>query len=341
MIDIIFLIKFVKEIIMSYKKWIGVDVSKEVIDIAIYDGKQYTLFQIKNQKKAIIKFFSKLEKAGEYHVVMEATGIYHLVLFTALIELEFAVSVVNPLIIKRYSEMKMKRAKTDIVDARLIAMYAFEQKPKLSQLPNATQEKIFSLFKAVEVFQKIMTSLNNRLLALKSYNCQHETVINEIKKNIRSAKSSIKKLENEIYDIIENNYAQLNKRLMQIPGVGPKTSSMIIGCFGYFENFDNAKQVVSFAGLNPNPRLSGKSVNRGSNISKKGNPLLRKMLYLAALSAKTCNPNCKMIYERLLNKGMPKMKALVAVAHKLLRQIFAIAKYNRIWRPDYCRKCLT
>ncbi len=326
---------------MSYKKWIGVDVSKEVIDIAIYDGKQYTLFQIKNQKKAIIKFFSKLEKAGEYHVVMEATGIYHLVLFTALIELEFAVSVVNPLIIKRYSEMKMKRAKTDIVDARLIAMYAFEQKPKLSQLPNATQEKIFSLFKAVEVFQKIMTSLNNRLLALKSYNCQHETVINEIKKNIRSAKSSIKKLENEIYDIIENNYAQLNKRLMQIPGVGPKTSSMIIGCFGYFENFDNAKQVVSFAGLNPNPRLSGKSVNRGSNISKKGNPLLRKMLYLAALSAKTCNPNCKMIYERLLNKGMPKMKALVAVAHKLLRQIFAIAKYNRIWRPDYCRKCLT
>lgn len=335
MIDKIFLIKFVKEIIMNYEKWIGVDVSKDVVDIAIFDGTQYVHTQLKNEKKSFITYFSKLKKVEVCHVIMEATGIYHMVLFTTLIDLGFSVSVVNPLVIKRYSDMKMMRAKTDIVDAKLIALYGFEQNPKLSYLPDKLQAKIFALFKAVRIFQKNITSLNNQLLALKACKSEHKIILQEIKKNIRSNEKSIEKLEKEITGIIKDNFDDLNKRLLQIPGVGLKTSSMIIGYFGYFDNFESAKQVVSFVGLNPNPRLSGKSVNRGSNISKKGNSLLRKILYLAALSAKVHNPNCRMLYERLLNNGMSKVKAQVAVAHKLLRQIFAIAKYGRSWSPNY------
>jgi len=326
---------------MKYTKWIGIDVSKDVIDISFFDGAKHVLFQVKNNKKSLVKFFSRLDEVKEYHVVMEATGIYHLILFTSLIELGFDVSVLNPLIIKRYSEMKMMRAKTDVVDAKLIALHGDEQKPKLSQLPNKIQAKIFALFKAVRIFQKTITSLNNQLLALKSCDSEHKIIIKEIQKNIRSNEKSIEKLEKEIDDVIKNNFDDLNKRLLEIPGVGPKTSSMIIGCFGKFESFESAKQVVSFVGLNPNPRMSGKSVNRGSNISKKGNPLLRKILYLAALSAKKYNPDCHIMYERLLNRGMSKVKAQVAVAHKLLRQIFAIAKYNRSWAPSYVKNGLT
>lgn len=326
---------------MNYTKWIGIDVSKDVIDISIFDGTKHVLSQVKNNKKSLVKFFSRLDEVSSYHVIMEATGIYHLVLFTALIDLGFDASILNPLIIKRYSEMKMLRAKTDTVDAKLIALYGHEQKPKLSKLPNKIQAKIFALFKAIRIFQKNITSLHNQYLALKSCNSEHKIIINEIQKNIRSNKKSIEKLEKEIDDVIKNNFKDLSKRLLSIPGVGRKTSSMIIGCFGQFENFETAKQVVSFVGLNPNPRISGKSVNRGSNISKKGNSLLRKILYMAALSAKKYNPDCRVMYERFLNKGMSKVKAQVAVAHKLLRQIFAVAKYNRVWTPNYVGNGLT
>ncbi len=326
---------------MNYEKWVGVDVSKDVVDIAIFDGIQHLHSQIKNEKKSFIKFLSKLKKVEAYHFTIEATGVYHLVLFTTLIDYGFSVSIVNPLIIKRYSDMKMMRAKTDIVDAKLIALYGFEQKPKLSYLPDKLQAKIFALFKAVRIFQKNITSLNNRLLALEACKSEHKIILQEIKRNIRSNERSIEKLEGAITEIINDNFDDLNKRLLQIPGVGPKTSSMIIGYFGNFENFETAKQVVSFIGLNPNPRVSGKSVNRGSNISKKGNTLLRKVLYLAALSAKVHNPDCRNLYERLLSNGMSKVKAQVAVAHKLLRQIFAIAKYDRSWNPNYGKKCLT
>lgn len=322
---------------MNYKKWIGIDVSKEMIDLSIFDGKNHEHHLVKNEKKVLKKFFSKLMNREQYHVIMEATGIYHLVLFRTLVALEFDVSIVNPLIIKRFSEMKMMRAKTDMVDAKLIALFGFEQNPKLSKLPNKVQEEMFALFKAVRIFQKSLTSLNNQVLALKSCESEHKIIIKELKKNIRANVKSIEKLEQKIDDIIKNNFDDLNKRLQEIPGVGPKTSSMIIGCFGKFENFETAKQAVSFVGLNPNPRISGKSVNRGSNISKKGNSLMRKILYLAALSAKIYNPDCYNLYQRLLQKGKSKVKAQVAVANKLLRQIFAIAKYDRRWKPNYVK----
>lgn len=341
MIDLIFPRKSVKDFMMSYNKWIGVDVSKDVVDVAIFSESKYALHQVKNDKKSLFKFFSKIKEVEKSHVIMEATGIYHLVLFRTLVKLGFDTSVVNPLIIKRYSEVKMMRAKTDKVDAKLIALYGFELKPQLSKLPDKIQEHIFSLFKAVRYFQRNITSLNNQRLALEASQCEHTIILKEIGKNIRSNERSIERLEKEIDDLINDNFSDLNKRLMEIPGVGPKTSSMIIGCFGKFENFDSAKQVVSFVGLNPNPRKSGKSVNRGSNISKKGNSLLRKILYLAALSAKSHNPECHLLYDRLLAKGMPRVKAQVAVAHKLLRQIFAIAKYDRSWSPEYVKNGLT
>jgi len=326
---------------MAYTKWIGVDVSKDVVDLSIYDGIEHRLFQINNNKNDLIKYFSKIKEVEQYHVVMEATGIYHMILFTNLLNLGFSVSVVNPLIIKRYSEMKMSRAKTDIFDAKLIAMFAKEQEPSLSKLPDEIQVKIFALFKAIRIFQKNITSLNNQLLAMEFCESKYKSIIKEIRKNIVSNQKSIAILEKEIDDTIKKNFDDLYKRLIEIPGVGPKTASMVIGFFGKFEDFETVKQVVSFVGLNPHPRISGKSVNRGSNISKKGNSLIRKILYLAALSAKRYNQDCSELYQRLLLKGTSKVKAQIAVAHKLLRQIFAVVKYDRTWTTNYHKNSLT
>jgi transposase len=326
---------------MSYTKWFGVDVSMEKLDISEFDGKQHIMHQIANTKKGIVRFFSRISPAPSCHVIMEATGAYHMLLFTELLRLGFPVSVVNPLRIKKFTQMEMVRAKTDKLDAKLIALFGFILKPPLNKLPSKERQKISSLFKAVRVYQKVISILHNNVHALTSSGVGEKSVINEFKRSIKLHKKSIDRLEEQIRELVEEHHHEVYKRLNEIPGVGPKTSSMIIGFFGNFEDFETAKQVVSFVGINPNPRLSGKSVRRASNITKKGNPLLRKILYLAALSAKQYNPECRALYERLLNKGMPKVKAQVAVAHKLLRQIFAVVKYERVWCPSYQRNDLT
>ena len=266
---------------------------------------------------------------------MEATGIYHMVLFTKLSELGYPVSVVNPLVIKRYSQMRLIRAKTDKVDARLIAEYGYNQKPKLSKLPSEEQVKITSRLKAINSLQNLNIMLSNRIHALNSSGTNDKLVIKEYMLSIKAHKRSIDRLENQIMEVVRENFQDEYDLLLKIPGVGFKTASLTIGFFSRFEDFETAKQVVGFVGLNPNPRESGSSVRRGSNISKKGNPLIRKILFEASLSASQYNPDCKELYERLLSRGMPKTKCRVAVAHKLLRQIFAVLKFERYWCPCY------
>jgi len=320
---------------MNYTKWLGVDVSKDKLDVAVYDGKRHHNYEIVNEIKSITKFFKKNAPVTCTHVIMEATGIYHMVLFTRLSELGYSVSVVNPLVIKRYSQMRLIRAKTDKVDARLIAEYGYNQKPELSKLPSEEQVNITSRLKAINSFQNLNLMLSNKIHALKSSGTNDKLVIKEYMLSIKANKRSIERLENQIMEIVRENFQDEYDLLVKIPGVGFKTASLTIGFFSRFEDFETAKQVVGFVGLNPNPRESGSSVMRGSNISKKGNPLVRKILYEASLSASQYNPDCKELYVRLLSKGMPKTKCRVAVAHKLLRQIFAVLKYERDWCPSY------
>jgi len=285
---------------MSYSKWLGVDVSMDKLDISEYDGKEHKMHEIANNKRAISKFFQKIPSITSIHVIMEATGIYHMVLFTKLIELSISVSVVNPLIIKRFSQMKMIRAKTDIVDARVIAEFGYEQNPVLSKLPSEQQMEITSKLKAINALQKMKTMLSNRVHALIRSGNGDKAVIKEFNLLIKSHIKCIGRFEVQIKELVESFYHDVYECVTKIPGVGPRTASMVIGFFGKFEDFETAKQVVGFVGLNPNPRESGKSVKRGSNISKKGNPLIRKILYEASLSASQYNPECKDLYDRLL-----------------------------------------
>ena len=341
MVDLIFFKYLVKDKVMIYKKWIGIDVSKDKLDISIFDGNSHSALQILNSRKSITSYFKKVVNKSEYHVTMEATGVYHRILFATLVTLEFDCSVVNPYRIKKFSEMKMIRAKTDSVDAKIIAEYGCEQKPILSTLPSKCQMEIITIFKAMESYQKLVTSLRNQMLALRSCESEVTLVIKAYQKTIKDNRIIIRKFEDRIKEIVLANYEEVYKRLLEIPGIGPKNSSLILGYFGKFEGFDSVKQVVSFVGINPHPKTSGTSVRGRSNISKRGNPVFRKMLYLAALSAKRYNPDCILYYESLLARGMKKKKALIAVAHKLLRQVFAVVKYDRTWVRDYRKNCLT
>ncbi|MBN2862543.1 MAG: IS110 family transposase, partial [Bacteroidales bacterium] len=305
---------------------IGIDVSMDTLDVALYDGKSHKILRCENRETG----FSEIEKEligydrANILISMEATGIYHLKMAVYFHERGYSVSVLNPLIMKRYTEMKMLRAKTDSVDARAIAEYGYTESPCYFNPKKGQNERITQLLKLIDGLHRTKSEIRNRFHALKRVPGADETALLICEELETCINAEIRQAEQKINQILKEYYSDDNKRLREIPGVGERLSSLVIGFFGKFENFDNAKQVSSFIGLNPSPRQSGISLNGRGIISKKGNRYIRKIFYMAALSASKHNSACKAQYERLLENGKSKRVALIAVANKLARQIFAV-----------------
>ena len=156
-------------------------------------------------------------------------------------------------------------------------------------------------------------------------------------KEIDNVNENIKILEEELGKLISDNYLEESKNLKSIIGVGNRISTAMLGHFGKFENFESAKKVISFVGLDPAQKQSGSSLNRPGRIFKKGSGYLRKILYLGAMAARRFNPYCKALFDRLIQKGKAFKVAIVSVANKLLRQIFAILKNSTSFDPNYLK----
>ncbi|WP_051049883.1 IS110 family transposase [Nafulsella turpanensis] len=141
-------------------------------------------------------------------------------------------------------------------------------------------------------------------------------------------------------ELIEEENGALKEQLESIPGIGPKTSLLLIVALRGFENFQNYKQVISYLGLSPRIYESGSSVRGKAKICKMGMAEVRKCLYMAARSAKLYNKTCKELYERLRKKGKAHRVAMIAVVNKLLKQAFAIVEAGNLYEKDYQPKQL-
>jgi transposase len=325
------------------KKSIGIDVSMATLDVVLYNNDLHKSKQFENSEKGFREIEDEIlnHRKTNNLISMEATGVYHLKAAAYFQERGYKVSVVNPLIIKRYSEMKMLRAKTDPVDARTIAEYGFNEKPYYFKPKDNKREQIAQLLKQINALQKMRTETGNRLHAIKKVPGADDTAIAIYMDMKKYLKMNEKKAEKRIDKLIQENYRDEYERLIQIPGVGKRTASIVIAFFGKFENFQNAKQVSSFIGLNPSPKQSGTSVKGKGPISKKGNKYIRKMIYMATLSASRYNKSCTELHDRLIDKKKKGRIVLIAVANKLYRQIFAIVKYNRIYSENYQKSNLS
>jgi len=124
-------------------------------------------------------------------------------------------------------------------------------------------------------------------------------------------------------------------RLKSIPGIGKKTSLMLVVLTDGFDRFKSGSELCSYAGLTPIIRQSGSSVNGRARISKIGNQKLRNLLFMCSFNACKYNKACKAIYDRIVAKGKSKKLALIAVCNKLLKQVFAIAKSGLIYDDTY------
>jgi len=325
----------------SYKIVVGVDVSKNSFTATVlYDNKKEN-FEVKSDPVEFemkIKPYLKKFKQSDMLIIMEHTGVYHLKLANYLYENGYKVAVVNPFSIKKFMEAKMTRVKTDKADSFFIAEYGrmfFDgelYKPKTD-----VEKEIEVKLKILEDLQQQLTMLKNQresltyvpMKKLKENLEYYDKIIKEIEKNI-------KELEKEIKELSKKNYQEEYKLLKSIPGISDRTIGMMISVFGRFERFKSVKEVSSFIGINPGPYESGTSVKKSGSIKKMGNPYARKILYMAALSAIRFNKYCKELYERLVSKGKAKKLALVAVAHKLLRQANGVLKNKRPFDENFC-----
>lgn len=315
-------------------KFTGIDVSKQTFDCSITkeDGK-IEVKKMSNNLKGFEKLVSLLP--ADAHLVMEASGPYYFKLATYLHHQKIKVSVVNPLVIRRFCQMRMIRTKTDRKDASMIREYGLTEHPSLWQPDEPSITKLKQLNAAIELMDKGIVASNNQLEAFKEMPDTDLMLIKELEKNRTANIKAKEKLEAEMEKVAITNYSASYQALQTIPGIGPKSSAIIIAVTGNFKKITNYKQLIAYVGLNPRIFESGTSVKGRGHICKMGTSRLRKLLYLCSWSAKRYNVYCKEMYERLKAKSKPERVIKVAIACKLLRQTFAVGKSQTNFKINY------
>ncbi len=305
----------------KYNEYFGVDISKDVFDVY---GSKSGHNQFRNDALGFKCFLKSLPK--ESLVIMEATGYYHYRLAQFLFKQHVLVSVVNPLSVKRFIQMKLAKVKTDKSDAKAICEYGQINEVPLYTALTGIQSECLQLFRLLDSYLKKRTITKNKLHGEKVLGIPSKHVYRSLNRNRKHLDNEISSLEERLLSLVEQDQHQQLTLLKSIPGMGVKTALFLIVVTDGFSKFEKSSQLCSYVGITPTIRQSGSSVRGRSRISKVGNKKLRNLLFLCAFSACKHNKGCREVYERIVNKGKSKKLALIAVSNKLLKQAFAIAK---------------
>lgn len=311
-------------------KYFGLDISQLVFDVTDSDGDYH---QFKNNVSGFKKFIKLLN--SDSHCVMEATGYYHYQLAYYLLENSIAVSVENPLAVKRFIQMKLSKIKTDKSDSKLIYEYAKQVELKLWLGNSKNQIECLQMTRLLSVYTKQSTMLKNKLHGESVLGEPSKAVVRSLKRSLKQLAKEMKNLKDKLLVLVKQAHQDLLTRLETIPGIGRKTAIMLVVLTGGFERFSSASELCSYAGLTPVIRQSGSSVKGRPRISKIGNQKLRNLLFMCSFNACKYNKACRDLYERIVAKGKSKKLALIAVCNKLLKQAFAIAKSGLIYDDTY------
>ncbi len=317
----------------KYSEIYGIDISKDVFDVY---GSETGHNQFKNNEQDFKNFLKNLPK--EALVVMEATGYYHYCLAQYLHNKGVLVSVVNPLSVKRFIQMKLAKVKTDKSDAKAICEYGQMNAIPLYNALSEVQAECLQLFRLLDSYLKHRTATKNKLKGEEVLGVPSKFVYRSLKRNLKHLNKEVESLELRLLELVKQDQQHQLTLLKSIPGMGVKTALFLIVATDGFTKFESAKQLCSYVGVTPTIRESGSSVRGRSRISKVGNKKLRNLLFLCAFSACKHNKGCRELYERIVAKGKSKKLALIAVSNKLLKQAFAIAKSELPYDENFVSK---
>lgn len=308
------------------KSYIGLDISKNFIDVYILPSNKY--MQFNNNDKNIKKLVKKIKMLPKQLVVMEATGGYEKAVAESIAKEELAVCVVNPRQIRNFAKAMGKLAKTDKVDAMIIATYAQKISPKPNVSCDKEQQKLQEVSRRRQQLVDLITMESNRLEKA------DKIMQTSIKRTIKFLEKELAAINKMQSDIIKNNqkYNKKSKLLQSIKGVGEQVSTVLIANLPELGQLSH-REISALVGVAPLNCDSGQY--KGKRATWGGRSYIRSKLYMAALVAVRFNQRLKHFYQSLCERGKSKKLALVAVMRKLLITMNAMMRNNEEWREDY------
>jgi len=302
---------------------VGIDVSKQSFDANWQKSKQAHHQHFAYTDEGITELLACTPE--DAHYVMEATGIYHTRLALRLHQAGRKVSVLNPLVIKRYAQMQLSRVKSDKADAALISQYGRENALTEWEPSGAEILELQQAHSWLDDLIRERTRLTNRCEAHQHHPHPSAFVTQQMQSQQHQLDKQIRHCEQHLEKLAKKFFPELYQRLQTIPSIGPKTAIELIIITNGFSRFDEVKALCAYVGVSPTTFRSGTTVRGKGGIAKLGQGRMRQLLYLCSWTAKRCNPGCRRLYERLREQGKPPKVINIAIAHKLLRQCFAVA----------------
>jgi transposase len=304
------------------KEFVGIDVSKDTLDVATYSSGQKWHFL--NNEAGIKQVIQALNRLIPTLVVMEATGGYETPVAYALHKTGIPCAIVNPREVRDFAKATKKLAKTDTIDARVLAHFASAIKPEPRPLSDEQTQELEAILTRRRQVIKMITAERNRL------HMARKSVIEAIKAHIDYLEKELSRIDTDLRGRIEESPVQREKYelLQSAPGVGPGLSATLLIELPELGNL-NRRQIAALVGVAPLNRDSG--TMRGKRSPWGGRPQVRAVLYMATLVAARFNPVISQFYTRLCAMGKVKKVALVACMRKLLTILNSMLKHHVPW----------
>ncbi len=311
---------------------LGLDVSKAKIDCALLLKNKVKSKVFSNNSEGFNSLLAWLGKHGvsRVHACCEATGTYSDAIALFLHEQGQVVSVVNPAQIAAYAQSQLSRAKTDALDARLIARFCEREQPAAWTPPPAEERLLLALLRDLQNLRAMQQAESNRL------DTAHPGVRKRIERHLAFMAGEIEQVKELIKQHIDHHDQLRGRRdlLESVPGLGVNTIPWLIAYLGDGERFVGSKRAVAFFGLCPKPRQSGSSVRGKAHIAKTGHADMRHVLFMPAMVAYSRCKAFAPFVQRLKAAGKPPKVIIVALMRKLVAIAQAILKSGKPFDSD-------
>lgn len=301
--------------------YVGIDISRDKLDPALHTGESW---EEEYTGPGVERLVTRLRELGPALIVLEATGGLERDLVAALAAASLPVVVINPRRVRAFAQAEGCLAKTDRIDARLLARFAAAIRPQARPLPEAERSELEALVTRRRQLLEMLTAEKHRLTRAP------RTARPSLERHIAYLESEAEALSQEIQQRIEQSplWSSTAALLCSTPGVGPTTASTLIAQVPELGRL-KASQIALLLGVAPIPQDSG--IKRGTRRIQGGRTAVRNVLYMAARSAVRFNPVLRAVYHRLLEAGKPRKVALVACMRKLIIILNAMVRDQRPW----------
>jgi transposase len=305
--------------------FVGVDVSKAHLDVGISGVGEVRRFP--NAEEGVAELVQWLGEVKPTLVVLESTGGFEVQAAAAIAAAGLAVVIANPRQVRNYAKATGQLAKTDALDAQVLALFAERVRPPVRPLPDAETRALDAILGRRRQIVGMITAERNRLgFALKP-------VQKGIQKHIRWLERQLSDVDRDLDDLIRKSpiWKAKSDLLREVPGVGPNLARTLIAELPELGRLSH-KEIAALVGVAPFPRDSG--LMKGKRRVWGGRAPVRTALYLSVWSASKWNPVIRRFYERLRNNGKPPKVAQVACMRKLLTILNAMVRDGRRWDPE-------